>query len=177
VRDFNSRTKLVVLGISMICAAISAFIAGRLVEARGPKFVLSSILVLAAVTLFVAGGTGSAALVWVLGPAVGVTLGAVWTSDRVFMMRLAPPQLRGEFFAIYNLIGKVSSGVGPLVLWAGTIYLLHDTGSWSILNASRAALGALGIAVIAGLLVLRPLTDETRFTEPDGFVTTDGTTR
>jgi len=167
VGDFSTQQETIVLGSAMLSAALGAFVSGRLVAAHGPKFVLQWILRIATITLLVAAITGSAGLVWILGPAIGITLGAVWTSDRVLMMRLAPPEVRGEYFGIYNLVGKLSSGVGPLVLWGGTIYLLHDSGSWNVLDASRAALGMLALAVIAGLVVLRPLSDEVRYEDTD----------
>ncbi|MCW2960204.1 MAG: major facilitator superfamily 1 [Thermoleophilia bacterium] len=167
VGDFSKGDKTAVLGLAMVSAALSAFICGRLVERVGPKRVLSGILVLAATTLLIAAATGSPTLVWVLGPAIGATLGGVATSDRVFMMRLTPPELRGEFFGIYNLVGKLSSGIGPLVLWGGTIWLLHDQGSASVLDASRVALAMLALAAIAGLLMLRPLSDAPRFADDE----------
>lgn len=167
VGDFSTREETYVLGLAMLSAAVGAFVAGRVVERRGPRFVLRGILWLATATLLVAAATGSAGLVWVLGPAVGITLGAVWTSDRVFMMRLSPPQMRGEYFGIYNLVGKLSSGVGPLLLWGGTVWLLNDAGSWSLLDASRAALFMLALAVVAGLWVLHPLTDEVRYEDDE----------
>jgi UMF1 family MFS transporter len=165
VGDFSTQQETIVLGSAMLAAAIGAFISGRLVEAHGPKFVLQWILRIATVTLLTAAISGSEQLVWVLGPAIGITLGAVWTSDRVLMMRLSPPDVRGEYFGIYNLVGKLSSGIGPLVLWGGTIWLLHDRGSWSALDASRVALGMLALAVVAGLLVLRPLADHVRYAD------------
>ncbi len=165
VGDFSTQQETIVLGSAMFAAAIGAFISGRLVEAHGPKFVLQWILRIATLTLLTAAISGSDELVWVLGPAIGITLGAVWTSDRVFMMRLSPPEVRGEYFGIYNLVGKLSSGVGPLVLWGGTIWLLHDKGSWNALDASRVALGMLALAVVAGLLVLRPLADHVRYAD------------
>jgi UMF1 family MFS transporter len=165
VGDFTTQQETIVLGSAMISAAIGAFIAGRLVEARGPRFVLRWILRIAAATLLVAAIGSDERLVWVLGPIIGITLGAVWTSDRVFMLRLSPPEVRGEYFGIYNLVGKLSSGVGPLLLWGGTIFLLHDRAGWSLLGASNVALAMLALAVIAGLHVLRPLTDEIRYPE------------
>lgn len=165
VGDFTTQQETIVLGSAMISAAIGAFIAGRLVEAHGPRFVLVWILRIAAATLLLAAIVSREQLVWVLGPVVGITLGAVWTSDRVFMLRLSPPDVRGEYFGIYNLVGKLSSGVGPLLLWGGTIWLLHDRADWSMLAASNVALAMLALAVIAGLRVLRPLTDEIRYPE------------
>ena len=159
---FTKGDKTIVLGLATIFAVLSAFICGRLVGRYGPKRVLFAVLTIAIATLVSAAATGSASLVWVLGPAIGVTLGGVATSDRVFMLRLSPPDVRGEYFGIYNLVGKLSAGIGPLVLWAGTIWLLHDQGSWSKLEASRAALAMLAVAVVAGLWVLRPLSDHDR---------------
>lgn len=165
VGDFTEAQKTTVLGLAMIAAALGGFVSGTLVERLGPKRVLVGILTFAALTLTVAGVTGSAQLVWVLGPAVGITLGGVWTSDRVFMMRLSPPDVRGEFFGVYNLVGKLSSGFGPLVLWGGTVWLLHERSGWSTLDASRVALLVLAAAILAGLWVLRPLTDEPRYAD------------
>ncbi|MCB0879698.1 MAG: MFS transporter [Thermoleophilia bacterium] len=167
VGSFSEGDRTLVLGLAMIAAAIGGFVAGSLVERFGPRAVLRGILIIAAITLVVAGVSGSATLVWVLGPAVGITLGGVWTSDRVFMLRLSPPAVRGEFFGIYNLIGKLSSGFGPLVLWGGTVWLLHSRSGWSELAASRAALVVLAAAVLAGLWVLWPLSDEPRYEDHD----------
>lgn len=169
VGGFSDASITVLLGISMVSAALGAFAAGALVERMGPKRVLTIILIIATCTLVAAGATGSSTIVWALGPLVGITLGTVWTSDRLIMMRLTPPPLRGEFFAIYNLVGKLSSGVGPLVLWGGTIWLLHTEAEWTILNASRVALITLACAVIAGLLVLR------KVAVPDHDIVEDGT--
>ena len=163
VGDFNTKEESYVLGLAMLSAAVGAFIAGRLVEARGPKFVLRWILRVAVVALLTAAVIQDEWLIWALAPVIGIVLGSVWTSDRVFMMRLSPPDVRGEFFGLYNLVGKVSSGFGPLVLWGGATWLLHEQGSWSELDASRAALVLLSLSVVAGLYVLRPLTDEHRF--------------
>lgn len=163
VGDFTEATKTTLLGIAMVAAALGGFVAGNLVERVGPKRVLRGILMLSAVTLLIAGLTGSAQLVWVLGPAVGITLGGVWTSDRVFMLRLTPPEMRGEFFGIYNLVGKLSSGFGPLVLWGGTVWIMNQHFDTSLLAASRGALIVLAVAVLGGLAVLKPLSDHERF--------------
>jgi UMF1 family MFS transporter len=165
VGEFSEGDRTLVLGLAMVAAAIGGFTAGPLVERLGPKRVLTGTLAFGTCVLVVAAATGSAGLVWVLGPSIGVVLGGVWTSDRVFMLRLTPPAFRGEFFGVYNLVGKLSSGFGPLVLWGGTVWLLHDSAGWSTLAASRVALAVLAVAIVAGLVVLRPLTDEARYPE------------
>lgn len=159
VGDFTENQKTVVLGLAMVCAAVGAFLSGTLVDRKGPRWVLVRILGLFVGTLVLAAATGAAWAVWVLGPLVGVCLGGVWTSDRVFMMRLSPPRFRGEFFGMYNLIGKLSSGVGPLVLWGGTVWLFHEQFGSSLLDASRIALIALAVATVLGLVLIGPLSD------------------
>ena len=162
VSDLSESTLTALLGVSIAFAVAGAFVAGVLVERLGPKRVLVAILLVFSATLVVAGATGSALLLWVAGPITGVSLGAVWTSDRVFMLRLSPEEKRGELFGLYALAGKLSSGVGPLILWGGTIWLLSTV--LHVLEkpgASRVALVVLAAAALAGVLVLRPLSDRT----------------
>jgi MFS transporter, UMF1 family len=148
------------LPLAVGAAILGAWTAGPLVERFGPKRVLVTILVLFTATLAVMGLTGSTALIWLAGPVVGISLGGVWTSDRVLMLRLSPEEKRGEFFGLYALAGKLSSGFGPFVLWGGTIFLLSS--ALDIAGkpmASRIALLVLASVTMAGILVLRPVTD------------------
>ncbi len=52
--------------------------------------------------------------------AIGVFLGPAQAASRSFMARLAPPAQRTEFFGLYNLAGKVTTPVGPLLVGAVT---------------------------------------------------------
>jgi MFS-type transporter involved in bile tolerance (Atg22 family) len=98
--------------------------------------------------------------VTVLAPVLGISLGTVYTVDRVFMLALTPPELRGELFGIFNLIGRVAQALGPFVLWGGTIFVLHDLTGWlSALDASRVSLALIAAAALVGLNVVRPLDD------------------
>jgi UMF1 family MFS transporter len=162
VGDFSASTKFTVLALAMVCAALGGFIAGSQIERVGPRMVLTTVLMLTTVTLIGAAATGSPLSVWFLAPLVGVSLGGVWASDRVFMMRLCPPSARGEFFSFYNLVGRASAGFGPLVLWGGTVSLVHGHLGWSLLSASRMALVSLMAATVVGLLVMRTVSDEKR---------------
>lgn len=154
-QDKNHVTLLVVLS-----AGIGALAAGWLARRIGPRRTLLRILPafsfgLAAVALF-----GQPWTVWLLAPVLGVSLGTVYTTDRVFMLALTPPHLRGELFGFFNLIGRVAQAFGPFVLWGGTIFVLHDLTGWlNGLDASRVSLGLIALAALAGLLVVRPLDD------------------
>jgi UMF1 family MFS transporter len=163
VGDLSAAAKSGLLGVSVVFAAAGAIAAGPLVDRHGPRRALVAILAAFTGGLVVTAAVGSAWILWLAGPLVGVTLGTMWTADRVFMLRLSPADALGEFFALYGLVGRLSSGVGPLVLWGGVIWLLADgTAIAGEAAASRVALLVLAGACLAGVLVIRPLSDAQR---------------
>ena len=98
-------------------------------------------------------------MLWVLGPVIGVALGSLSAVDRVFLLRLVAPEHRGEDFALYALVGKLSSGFGPLVLWGGTVLVATEIAGFSKFDASRVAIVVLAAAALLGYVILRPLSD------------------
>lgn len=146
---------------SSIVGAISgALLAGPAAERVGPRRVVLVTVLGVAVVLAATGASGSAGLLWVAAPLVGASLGALTTADRVLLIRLTTPERRGEAFGLYALVGRLSSGVGPFLLWGGTIWLTSDAlGVLSIADAGRAALVVLALAAVAGALVLRGVPD------------------
>jgi len=158
--DFSSGELNGLLALSTGFAVAGALAAGALSGRVGAKRVLTSTLVLVVIALVVAGASGSGPLLWVVGPVVGAALGSASASDRVLLLGLVPPERRGEDFGLYALVGKVSHGFGPLVLWGGTIALLADVLTvTSTVAASRVAVGVLAAAAFVGLVLLRPLPD------------------
>jgi MFS transporter, UMF1 family len=79
---------------------------------------------------------------YALAAALGIFLGPAQAASRSFMARLAPPEQRTEFFGLYNLAGKVTTPVGPLLVGAVT---------W-LFDSQRA-----GMAVILPFLVIGAL--------------------
>jgi MFS transporter, UMF1 family len=57
---------------------------------------------------------------YVLATAMGVFLGPTQAASRSLMARLAPAERRTEFFGLYNLAGKVTTPIGPLLVSAAT---------------------------------------------------------
>jgi UMF1 family MFS transporter len=57
---------------------------------------------------------------YVLATAMGVFLGPTQAASRSLMARLAPAERRTEFFGLYNLAGKVTTPIGPLLVSATT---------------------------------------------------------
>jgi MFS transporter, UMF1 family len=163
VGDLSATAETVLIGLSVTFAAVGALAAGVAVERVGPKRVLVGVLSVLAATMVVAAALGGTAVLWFAGPVVGVALGTVAASDRVFLLRLAPALYRGEFFGLSTLVGRLSSGIGPLILWSGTIWLLAEAAGVSgEAVASRVAIVVLAAACLAGILVLRPLADHPR---------------
>ena len=61
---------------------------------------------------------------------------------------------------IVSHANRAASALGPLVIWSGTIWVLHSqTGIMSKLDASRVAMGGLALAALAGWLIIRPVPD------------------
>ena len=160
--DFDGDKIDVLLAISTVAAIAGALVAGMLAERIGPRQVVLGTLVMTIATLVLAAGTGSSALLWLLGPMVGIALGSLSAVDRVFLLRLVPPDRRGEEFALYAMVGKLSSGFGPLVLWGGTLYVTVELLDLSKFDGSRVAVGVLAGAAVLGMLILRPLSDRPR---------------
>ena len=158
---FSETEKNLAFGLSVLAAAVGAVLGGRLVEQVGPKRPLLAVLPAFAACVLLSALVGRPWTVWVAAPIAGGALGVVWTADRVFMLRLTPPELRGQFFAFFNLANRVASAIGPLLIWSGTVAILYQWTGWmSVLDASRVALAGLGAAAILGWIVIRPLSDE-----------------
>ena len=153
--------QIVLLGLTVI-AVLASFGWGRLVDKWGPKRTLMAVLaswavglVLGAISLGVDGPIGFVAFL-VAGGILGSGLGGVQVADRVFMVRLSPPERLGEFFGLYGLVGKGSQVIGQM-LYGVTIFLLLD----------RLAVGAYQIAVVSllvtmliGYRLIQPVSDQ-----------------
>jgi UMF1 family MFS transporter len=157
--DFDGHQIDILLAIATVAALLGAVGAGLLAERIGPRRVVLATLAMTVVALVIGAGSGSGALLWVIGPIVGIALGSLSAVDRVFLLRLVPPERRGEDFALYALVGKLSTGFGPLVLWGGTILLLNGAAGLSKFDASRVAIVVLAGAALLGWVILRPLSD------------------
>ncbi len=155
--DFDGSRLDLLLAVSTVAALIGAVGAGLLAQRTGSLPVILATLVLTVATLIVTAASGSSVLLWVAGPLVGVALGSLSAVDRMLMLALVPVERRGEEFGLYALVGKLSSGFGPLVLWSGTILVATELIGLSRFDASRVAVAVLAASAGAGLLVLRPL--------------------
>jgi UMF1 family MFS transporter len=143
--------RLAVVGV--LFAMTGAALAGRLVDVLGPRRVLlgalglqmACLVAMVAAAVLLMPGLG-----WLAGAAGGAGVGAAWASDRVLMLRLTPPPLVGEFFGLYQAVGRFATVTGPLV-WA----LATDVLGWGRVGA----LGVLGVFIVSSGLVIRGVSD------------------
>jgi MFS transporter, UMF1 family len=151
----------VLMGVAIVGAITGGFGSGPLIERHGPMRVLRFVLImwLLAIAAGVAAAvTGFTTIAWVIGPMGGIALGATWASDRVVMIRLSPPRRLGEFYGLYATVARFASIAGPLV-WA----LIVDA-----IGLSRSfAMGALGVFIAIGWLILGRVDDRVRKWSPE----------
>jgi len=145
-----------------VVAVVASFVWGGLVDRFGPKrtllWVLASWavgLVIGAASLGLAGTTLGNGLFVIAGAIIGSGLGGVQVADRVFMIRLSPPQRLGEFFGLYGLVGKGSQVIGQL-MYGIIVFLLVD----SVGNvAYQLAILSLIVTMLIGYWLIRPVGD------------------
>ena len=141
--DFDGNDIDLLLALATVAAIGGAVGGGLLAERLGPRRVILGTLVITISTLVAVAVTGSSLLLWVAGPLVGIALGSLSAVDRIFLLQLVPAERRGEDFGLYALVGKLSSGFGPLVLWGGTVLAMTELAGMSKFDASRVAVAVL----------------------------------
>ncbi len=132
-----------------IAAGIGAALFGWVDELLGAKQTI--LISVAALTAF-----GAAILlvddkVWfyVIGCAIGIFIGPTQSASRSMMARLAPPELRTEFFGLFAFSGKVTAFLGPAL-----VALVTD-----LTQNQRFGMSTILVFFVAGLIVLWPLAD------------------
>jgi UMF1 family MFS transporter len=160
----KGEANLVLLGLT-IAAVVASFGWGFLVERIGPKRTLMIVLASWCVGLVIGGAVLSKPTFLIAGILLGSGLGGVWTSDRVFMLRLSPPDRIGEFFGLYGLAGKFSAVTGP-VLYGATVSTLLNAG-WGP-GAYQVGIFSFLILMVIGVALLRGVPDRPTETPADG---------
>jgi UMF1 family MFS transporter len=128
-----------------ITALVGSAVWARPTDTRGPKFVVRLTLVQWAAVTVLAFLVQEKWHFWVVAILAGTGLGAVQAASRTFMATLVPPEREAEFFGFYSLVGKAGAVLGPVVFGAV---------SWLLSGNQRAAIVAVGLFFIVGLVLL-----------------------
>jgi MFS transporter, UMF1 family len=156
----------IVMILATLCAVPGAFIWGVIVDRIGPARTLHYVLYLWTAVFFWAALVGFLALpavtFWPVPVLAGLALGGTWAADRPFMLRLTPPERIGEFYGLYNMVGRFSAVTGPFT-WAFVAERIEIFGIGFGLGLGRpAAVAALMLEVVIGYLILRSVSDARR---------------
>lgn len=160
VIGFTSGERNNFLAFSTIFAVVGSFGFGYLTDRIGPKKSLTVALVLwIGVFLFAIAAPPPTLFFFIGGPLAGVALGSVWVTARTLMIELTPPERLGEFMGIYNLTGKFSGVIGPLV-WGLTLFLFDPAAGWGK-TGYQIAVASLLVLIILGIVLHQrvPMTD------------------
>lgn len=135
--------------VSTVFAILSSFVTGFITDRFGAKRILSIVLGLWCISILLVAISFSKTAFWIIGPLVGICLGATWTSARVLVVDLSPPQMVGEVFGFYGLVGKSASIIGPLI-WGLCVWAFGFLG---ILKYRLAILSLLPFLVLGFIML------------------------
>ncbi|MCX5808761.1 MAG: MFS transporter [Proteobacteria bacterium] len=131
--------------IVQITALIGVFGMARSIDYRGPKRVVSLSLalwiVITVATYFINGKIQF----MIIASVAGLGLGTIQAATRAFYTQFIPPGKESEYFGVYNLVGKSSAIMGPILF--GTLS--------STFGSQRPAVLSVSLFFIIGYLILR----------------------
>jgi UMF1 family MFS transporter len=142
-----------VLIVLIVVAVIASFGWGWLADRIGPKRTLVLVLASWVVGLLVIGLVLERTTFLIAGAILGSGLGGVAVTDRLLLIRLAPPERVGEMFGLFGLVGKLSAVVGPL-MYGGIVLILQPqlgTLAYQIAILSLLVLMLIGLAILRGV--------------------------
>jgi len=134
-----------------IVAVIGSLVFGKLADRFGPKRPIMVTLCIWLGVVISAYFITSITAFYILGAFAGMALGSSQSCSRSFMALLTPPEHTAEFFGFYDgFCGKASAIIGPVLFG-----LFSD-----VFGSQRPAALALGVFFIAGLLMLRRVSEK-----------------
>ncbi len=154
---FTEHQAGLVLVSGIAAAMVGAPLWGLMVDRIGPRRTLHRVLAVWAVTLTLGFAIAQfdmpGGMFWIVAPLGGLALGGTWAADRPYMLRLTPPRYLGLFYGFYNMVGRFSAILGPLI-WALIV---------NVLDLGRpVAVASLIVMIGISYLILRPLSDAPR---------------
>lgn len=171
---FTTGQAILIMLVATGFAVPGGFIWGAVVDRIGPKRTLNLVLLVWLVVFSLAALVGALQLgqlaFWPVPVLAGLALGGTWAADRPYMLRLAPPARLGEFYGLYNMVGRFSAVTGP-VTWAFVAETINVGGLTIGLGLGRpAAVAALGLEILIAWWILRKVSDAPREWQPEDLL-------
>jgi MFS transporter, UMF1 family len=148
---FTQAEALNILILLTVVAVIASFGWGVLVDRIGPKRTLVIVLSTWAIGLLILAFWREPTPFLIGGAILGAGLGGVGVTDRLLLLRMAPPARIGEMLGLYGLVGKLSAVIGPFVYGQIVAALLPDPIAYTVAILSLLALLAIGFWLILGV--------------------------
>ena len=150
---FTSGEALNILLLLTVVAVVASFGWGALNDRIGPRRTLTFVLAAWAVGLVILALVLEPIPFMVAGAILGAGLGGLGVTDRLLLMRLAPPARIGEMLGVYGLVGKLSAIVGPALYTNIVAALLPslDRGAYQVGIVSLLGLLVIGSVLLRGV--------------------------
>lgn len=158
---FTAAQATLIMLTAIAFAVPGGFAWGAIVDRIGPTRTLNIVLVLWFIAFMWAAAVGLLGLgqlaFWPVPVLAGICLGGTWAADRPLMLQLTPPDRIGEFYGLYNMVGRFSAITGPAT-WALVAEQVTIRGVGIGLGLGRpAAVATLALQIIVALWILRKL--------------------
>ena len=145
-------SEVIVFGIALnVVAGLGAYLFGFVDDRIGGKKTILITLVALSLATILAVWAPTKTWLWVAGLLVGIFGGPNQAASRSLMARFVPARHQTEFFGLYQLSGKVTSFLGPMLLGWATITF----------GSQRAGIATILLFFVAGGILLSRV-DETR---------------
>ncbi len=175
VLAFTSSDLSIFLIISTVSAMVGSFIIGKISQNTSLKKLMASIIIGWIITLVCFIFAENRIFVYIMGSAVGVLLGGLWTVSRPLLAEMVPKDELGRFFGLYSLSGRAAAVVGP-VIWGLAVYIFNPnravgrvaadilelTGDAADKLPYRVAVATLIIMMAFGLFIFKKLPENKR---------------
>jgi len=163
---FTTEQAILIMLVATAFAVPGGMIWGWVADRIGPKRTLDLVLYLWMVVFAWAAVVGLFKLgqlaFWPVAVLAGLGLGGTWAADRPLMLRLTPPARIGEFYGLYNMVGRFSAVTGPFT-WAFVAETISVRGVTFGLGLGRpAAVAALALEIVIAWWILRRVSDAPR---------------
>lgn len=151
VIGFDDAELIYFMAISTVFAMIGSYIFGHLTDWWGSKKTLNIVLRIWCLVIILTATAASSWMFWIVGPLIGICLGATWVSARTMLIDLTPKDKIGQMFGLFGLAGRFSAVLGPVVWGIITSWVFKDLGVLKY----RIAVASVFMFMLAGYLVFQ----------------------